>query len=156
VRCHSFHRVEDEAGNPLSAGRKTRVGSFPMKRALLGRDKGCRFPSCRHDKWLDALHVMYWADGGGIPAWITRCCYVLPIIGSAMSAGLRFKKTLPANGSSAIATVRHYRVLQRLRRSQCRQNQRIYHVMDARHQQGSEQGLVADRVTRGVMHWRLT
>jgi hypothetical protein len=56
--------VEDEAGNPLSAGRKTRVVSPPMKRALLGRDKCCRFPGCSHDKWLDAHHVMHWADGG--------------------------------------------------------------------------------------------
>jgi hypothetical protein len=56
--------VEDEAGNPLNAGRKTRVVSSPMKRALLGRDKCCRFPGCSHDKWLDAHHVMHWADGG--------------------------------------------------------------------------------------------
>jgi hypothetical protein len=35
-----------------------------MKRALLGRDKCCRFPGCSHDKWLDAHHVMHWADGG--------------------------------------------------------------------------------------------
>ncbi|MFT4720862.1 MAG: hypothetical protein ACI9SB_002034 [Candidatus Azotimanducaceae bacterium] len=56
--------VEDEAGNPLSAGRKNRVVSPPMKRALLGRDKCCRFPGCSHDKWLDAHHVMHWADGG--------------------------------------------------------------------------------------------
>jgi hypothetical protein len=56
--------VEDEVGNPLNAGRKTRVVSSPMKRALLGRDKCCRFPGCSHDKWLDAHHVMHWADGG--------------------------------------------------------------------------------------------
>jgi hypothetical protein len=56
--------VEAEAGNPLNAGRKTRVVSPPMKRALLGRDKCCRFPGCSHDKWLDAHHVMHWADGG--------------------------------------------------------------------------------------------
>jgi len=42
--------VEDEAGNPLNVGRKARVVSFPMKRALLGRDKCCRFPGCSHDK----------------------------------------------------------------------------------------------------------
>jgi hypothetical protein len=56
--------VEDEAGNPLNVGRKTRVVSSPMKRALLGRDKCCRFPGCSHDKWLDAHHVMHWVDGG--------------------------------------------------------------------------------------------
>jgi hypothetical protein len=56
--------VDDEAGNPLNAGSKTRVVSFAMKRALLDRDKCCRFPGCSHDKWLDGHHVMHWADGG--------------------------------------------------------------------------------------------
>jgi hypothetical protein len=56
--------VEDNKGNLLNAGRKNRVVSSPMKRALVGRDKCCRFPGCSHDKWLDAHHVMHWADGG--------------------------------------------------------------------------------------------
>jgi hypothetical protein len=56
--------VKDDKGNLLSAGRKTRVVSPPMKRALIGRDKCCRFPGCSYDKWLDAHHVMHWSDGG--------------------------------------------------------------------------------------------
>ena len=56
--------VEDGKGNPLSASRKTKVVSLPMKHVLLGRDKGCRFPGCSRDKWLDAQHVMHWAGGG--------------------------------------------------------------------------------------------
>lgn len=32
--------------------------------SLLARDKCCRFPGCTHEKWLDAHHVMHWADGG--------------------------------------------------------------------------------------------
>jgi hypothetical protein len=35
-----------------------------MKRALLARDRQCRFPGCSHNRWLDAHHVMHWADGG--------------------------------------------------------------------------------------------
>ena len=35
-----------------------------LKRALLARDQGCRFPGCTHTKWLDAHHVVHWADGG--------------------------------------------------------------------------------------------
>ena len=35
-----------------------------LKRALLARDKCCRFPGCSHKKWLDAHHVEHWADGG--------------------------------------------------------------------------------------------
>jgi hypothetical protein len=56
--------VQDDKGNVLNAGRKNRVVSPPMKRALVGRDKCCRFPGCSHDKWLDAHHVVHWADGG--------------------------------------------------------------------------------------------
>jgi hypothetical protein len=55
---------KDENGELLNASRKRRVVSPPLKRALLGRDKCCRFPGCTHDKWLDAHHVMHWADGG--------------------------------------------------------------------------------------------
>ncbi len=56
--------TKDEAGDLLTASRKHRVVSPPLKRALVGRDKCCRFPGCSHDKWLDAHHVMHWADGG--------------------------------------------------------------------------------------------
>jgi hypothetical protein len=45
---------KDKHGDPLNVGRKHRVVSPPMKRALVGRDKNCRFPGCTHDKWLDA------------------------------------------------------------------------------------------------------
>jgi hypothetical protein len=55
---------KDKDGDPLNVGRKQRVVSPPMKRALLGRDKSCRFPGCTHDHWLDAHHVAHWVDGG--------------------------------------------------------------------------------------------
>jgi len=56
--------VEDESGAPLNVGRKHRTVSPPLKRALLARDKGCVFPGCTHDRWIDAHHVKHWADGG--------------------------------------------------------------------------------------------
>jgi|FLOH01.1.fsa_nt_gi hypothetical protein len=56
--------VEDHQGIPLNVGRKQRVVSPPMKRALRGRDKCCRFPGCDHQQWLDAHHVKHWIDGG--------------------------------------------------------------------------------------------
>ncbi len=55
---------EDKKGNPLNVGRKQRVVSPPLKRALLSRDKCCAFPGCSHDRWLDSHHVRHWADGG--------------------------------------------------------------------------------------------
>jgi len=35
-----------------------------MRRALLARDGGCRFPGCAATRRLDAHHVEHWADGG--------------------------------------------------------------------------------------------
>ena len=55
---------EDGKGSPLNVGRKHRVVQPALKRALLARDKYCRYPGCTHKKWLDAHHVMHWADGG--------------------------------------------------------------------------------------------
>jgi hypothetical protein len=48
----------------LNVGRKHRVVQPALKRALLARDKCCRFPGCTHDRWLDVHHVVHWADGG--------------------------------------------------------------------------------------------
>ncbi len=56
--------VEDANRNPLNVGRKHRVVQPALRRALLSRDKFCRFPGCTHEKWLAAHHVMHWADGG--------------------------------------------------------------------------------------------
>lgn len=56
--------TRDSAGNPLELGRKKRVVSPQLKRALLARDKHCRYPGCTHTHWLDAHHVMHWAEGG--------------------------------------------------------------------------------------------
>lgn len=56
--------VEDEAGEPLSVGRKTRAIPPALQRALRSRDKGCRFPGCCNTRYVDAHHVRHWAYGG--------------------------------------------------------------------------------------------
>jgi hypothetical protein len=56
--------VQDEKGEPLSVGRKTRTVSTAIKRALRARDKGCRFPGCHHKRFVDAHHVRHWSAGG--------------------------------------------------------------------------------------------
>ena len=38
--------IEDDDGEPLNVGRKTRTISAPLRRILNARDKGCRFPGC--------------------------------------------------------------------------------------------------------------
>ena len=55
---------EDENGEPLSIGRKTRAIPPAMRRALRMRDKGCRFPGCTNDRFVDGHHIKHWADGG--------------------------------------------------------------------------------------------
>lgn len=56
--------VEDEMGEPLNVGRKTRTIAPAIRRALRSRDKGCKFPGCTHTRFLDGHHVQHWADGG--------------------------------------------------------------------------------------------
>lgn len=56
--------IKDANGNPLDVGRKHRVISTALRRALSGRDKRCRYPGCSHDRWLNGHHVKHWIDGG--------------------------------------------------------------------------------------------
>ncbi len=48
----------------LDVGRKQRMVPTAMKRALLARDRTCRFPGCHHTQFLDAHHIQHWCDGG--------------------------------------------------------------------------------------------
>jgi len=56
--------VEDERGEPLHVGRKTRTIPPAIRRALNSRDRGCRFPGCPHTRYVDGHHVKHWAQGG--------------------------------------------------------------------------------------------
>jgi hypothetical protein len=56
--------VEDEEGQVVGVGRKTRVISASLKRALLKRDGGCTFPSCPNRMFVQGHHIKHWADGG--------------------------------------------------------------------------------------------
>ncbi|MBK7538857.1 MAG: DUF222 domain-containing protein [Myxococcales bacterium] len=49
---------------PLAIGRKTRTIPAALKRALLLRDRTCRFPGCDHRLFLEGHHLQHWADGG--------------------------------------------------------------------------------------------
>jgi hypothetical protein len=50
---------------PLDVGRRTPVVAPAMRRAVVIRDRTCRFPGCdRPHTWCDAHHVRHWADGG--------------------------------------------------------------------------------------------
>ena len=56
--------IEDERGEPLSVGRKTRVVSAAIRRALWARDRGCRFPGCGRKRFVDAHHIKHWSKNG--------------------------------------------------------------------------------------------
>jgi hypothetical protein len=55
----------DAAGTPLDVGRTRRTIPAALRRALVVRDGGCRFPGCdRPPEWTDGHHIRAWADGG--------------------------------------------------------------------------------------------
>ncbi len=56
--------VEDDDGEPLNIGRKTRAVPPAIQRALRSRDRGCRFPGCDRTRFTHAHHIRHWADGG--------------------------------------------------------------------------------------------
>jgi hypothetical protein len=56
--------VGDDEGNPLHLGDTTPVVNRRQKRALLARDRHCRFPGCTARHYLHAHHVVHWARGG--------------------------------------------------------------------------------------------
>jgi hypothetical protein len=50
---------------PIDVGRYTRTFPPAIKRALVFRDKHCRFPGCdRPADWCDGHHLIHWIDGG--------------------------------------------------------------------------------------------
>lgn len=67
VACDASVRrvVVAGGGEPLDVGRATRTIPSALRRALVVRDGGCRFPGCdRPPEWTDGHHIAHWADGG--------------------------------------------------------------------------------------------
>ena len=61
---------------PLDVGRRTPVIPPAMRRAVIVRDRCCRFPGCdRPHTWCDAHHVIHWAHGGptALPNLLLLC-----------------------------------------------------------------------------------
>jgi hypothetical protein len=50
---------------PLDVGRQTPVIPAAMRRAVIVRDRHCRFPGCdRPHTWCNPHHIVHWAEGG--------------------------------------------------------------------------------------------
>lgn len=66
--CCDSHAVvitENDDGQPLSIGRKTRIIPTAIQRALRARDNNCcTFPGCCNRRFLHSHHVEHWSNGG--------------------------------------------------------------------------------------------
>ncbi len=69
--------LEDDEGNVLNIGRRSRTVPAAISRALSLRDRTCRFPGCCESRYVDAHHVQHWADGGEtrLDNLVTLCRY---------------------------------------------------------------------------------
>ena len=57
--------ITSGSSEPLDVGRRTSVVPAGIRRAVVVRDRHCRFPDCdRPHGWTDAHHVVHWAHGG--------------------------------------------------------------------------------------------
>ena len=56
--------LEDERGRTIDVGRKTRTIPSALRRALVARDGGCRFPGCTNRRFVDGHHIQHWIEGG--------------------------------------------------------------------------------------------
>ncbi len=62
--CSLVPVVEDEGGRTLDVGRRTRSIPPAIRRALSVRDGRCQFPGCERHRFVDAHHLVHWAQGG--------------------------------------------------------------------------------------------
>jgi hypothetical protein len=62
--CNVIGVKDDENGEPLSIGRRSRLVPLAIRRALRLRDDGCRFPGCTRRHFVDAHHIEHWSEGG--------------------------------------------------------------------------------------------
>ena len=57
--------TENDKGEPLSIGRKSRLIPTAIQRAVRARDNNCcTFPGCKNHRFLHCHHVEHWSNGG--------------------------------------------------------------------------------------------
>jgi len=63
--CESWITVVTRRkGEPVTITSPTRLATPAQQRALLARDRTCRFPGCGRSFYLKAHHIVYWEDSG--------------------------------------------------------------------------------------------
>ncbi len=74
--AHVMRIVMAGRSRPLDVGRRTAVVPPSIRRAVIVRDRRCRFPGCdRPHTWCDAHHIVNWTDGGptALPNLLLLC-----------------------------------------------------------------------------------
>ncbi len=61
--CSMVAMLHDANGDVLNVGRKTRVISAALRRAMNERDQGCCFPGC-NCRFVEGHHIEHWIVGG--------------------------------------------------------------------------------------------
>ncbi|HVX21161.1 MAG TPA: DUF222 domain-containing protein [Acidimicrobiales bacterium] len=73
VAAHTAHRLACDGtvshlvfspAGPVAEAATTRAVPRRLRRAVLARDGGCRWPGCTNRRWVDVHHVVFWANGG--------------------------------------------------------------------------------------------
>jgi len=69
--------VSDAQGNVLDVGRRTRSIPAAIRRAMMLRDRHCRFPGCANQAFLHGHHVHHWIHGGttSLDNLLTLCSF---------------------------------------------------------------------------------
>jgi hypothetical protein len=69
--------VSDTQGQTLDVGRRTRAIPAAIRRAMLLRDRHCRFPGCANRAFLHGHHVQHWMHGGrtSLDNLLTLCSF---------------------------------------------------------------------------------
>jgi hypothetical protein len=63
--AHLSRVITRGRSQPLDVGRMSRTVTVAQRRAVIVRDRQCRFPGCdRPPRWGDIHHIVHWADGG--------------------------------------------------------------------------------------------
>ncbi len=84
----------ERAGEPIGAGRSTRLINRRLRRALEHRDRTCVVPGCGATRGLHAHHLRHWEDGG--PTDLANLVLVCPYHHRAHHRGV-LTITGPAN-----------------------------------------------------------
>ena len=67
--CSVSVMVAKALGRPLGVSDTTRTVPRWLRRALRLRDGGCAFPGCTATMFVEAHHIVHWANGGTTDIW---------------------------------------------------------------------------------------